>query len=369
MRAVGAQLLAYQWQLGGADIPNATNADLTIPNVQDANIGNYQAVVTSALGSVTSRAAQLAILSLPYNGNLGTALNATDLVWTTSPTNAPWLPEISVTHDGEAAAQSGHITDNQQSLLQTTVTGPGVLAFWWKVSSEEGYDFLKFYIDSTNGLPLASISGGVEWQQLSFNIPSGTHILRWIYSKDPSVSVGQDAGWLDQVTFTPPPPLITQQPLSQTAWMGSSVTLQAGGSWSGIAFLQWLKNGTNLPNAHSNSLTLTNLTRRDSGTYVLQISNAGGSATSSNATLLVRVPQRLTAPRLLPDGSFGFSSGDADGGWLQPEDLAGLEIQASTNLVDWVALPNTLVITNGLLALRDSGCTNYAARFYRIVEH
>ena len=99
------------------------------------------------------------------------------------------------------------------------------------------------------------------------------------------------------------------------------------------------------------------------------MASAAGSVTTSNATLLVLVPQRLAAPHLLPDGSFGFSSGDADGGLLQPEDLAGLEIQASTNLVDWVTLPNTLVLTNGLLALRDSGRTNYAVRFYRMVEH
>ena len=158
---------------------------------------------------------------------------------------------------------------------------------------------------------MASISGEVDWQQLSFNIPSGTHTLQWVYSKDASVSVGQDAGWLDQVTFTPPP-LITQQPQSQTARMGSSVTFQAGGSWGGIAFLQWLKNGTDLPQANSVFLTLTNLTRRDSGTYALQVTNVAGSVTSSNVTLLVLVPQRLAVPHVLPDGSFAFSSGDAD---------------------------------------------------------
>jgi alpha-tubulin suppressor-like RCC1 family protein len=153
-RAVGAQQLVwdpqryqwrpqglgYQWQLNGMVLPGATNADLTIANVQGTNTGKYQVVVTNALGSVISRIAQLTI---PFNTTLPAALNATNLVWTSSPTNAPWFAQISVTHDGEAAAQSGHITDNQQSALQTTVTGPGVLVFWWKVSSEEGYDFLK----------------------------------------------------------------------------------------------------------------------------------------------------------------------------------------------------------------------------------
>ena len=363
-RAIGTPPLGYQWQLNGAMLPGATNADFNISNVQGTNSGNYQVLVTNALGAVISRIAQVTI---PCSTNLPAALNATNLVWTTSPTDAPWFAQVAVTHDGAVAAQSGHIAHSQQSFLQTTVTGPGLLACWWKVSSEEGYDYLKL-LDTSTGLPLASISGEVDWQQLSLNIPAGTHILRWIYAKDFSVSVGQDAGWLDQVTFTPLP-LITQHPQSQTARMGSSVTFQAGATWSGIAYLQWLKNGTNLPDAHSLFLSLTNLTRRDSGTYALQVTNVAGSVTSSNATLLVRVPQRLAAPHLLPDGGFAFSSGDADGGWLRPEDLAGLGIQASTNLVNWVALPNALALTNGLLVIRDSGRTNYAARFYRMVEH
>ncbi len=368
VRAVGAQPLTYQWQLGGADIPNATNADLTITNIQSVNVGSYQAVVSSALDSVSSRSAQLAIVSLPYKGNLGTALNATNLVWTSNPANALWLAQMSVTHDGEAAAQSGRVADNGASFLVSTVTGPGMLAFWWKVSSEEGYDLLRFSANGPGPLLRASISGDVDWQQLTFNIPSGTYTLQWTYSKDSSVSVGQDAGWLDEVTFTPVPS-ITQQPQSQTAWMGSSVTFQADGSWGEMSCLQWLKNGTNLPQANSAFLTLTNLTRRDSGNHALQVTNVAGSVTSSNATLRVLVPQRLAAPHLPPDGSFAFSSGDADGGWLEPGDLAGLEIQASTNLVDWVTLPNTLGLTNGLLVIRDTGRTNYAVRFYRMVEH
>jgi hypothetical protein len=294
-------------------------------------------------------------------------LDATNLVWTTTPTDAPWSAEISVVHDGQAAAQSGHVTDNQRSLLQTTVAGPGLLTFWWKVSSEEGYDFLKFHLDGTNLPPLASISGEVDWQQLSFNLPSGTHTLWWIYSKDGSVSIGQDAGWLDQVAFTAEP-VITQQPQSQAAWAGANVTFQAGGTWNGLAYLQWLKDGTNLPNAHSTLLTLTNLTRRDSGIYALRITNAAGNVTSSNALLRVLVPQRLTGPRLLPDGNFVFSAGDADGGLLLPGDLTTLEMEASTNLMNWVTLPNTLALTNGSLIFRDPQRTNYPTRFYRAVE-
>jgi subtilisin-like proprotein convertase family protein len=83
--------------------------------------------------------------------------------------------------------------------MQTTVTGPGTLSFYWKVSSEANYDFLEFWVD---GVLKSEISGEVNWQQKSFSLASGSHLLSWSYSKDRSVSAGSDAGWLDRVQLT-----------------------------------------------------------------------------------------------------------------------------------------------------------------------
>jgi hypothetical protein len=63
-----------------------------------------------------------------------------------------------------------------------------------------------------------------------------------------------------------------------------------------------------------------------------------------------------------------FLSGDVDGGVLTTNELPALTAQASSNLVDWVTLPNVLSITNGFLLLQDEGQTNYQSRYYRIVE-
>jgi hypothetical protein len=49
-----------------------------------------------------------------------------------------------LSHD---AAQSGSIGDNGQSWMQTTVSGPGIIRFYWKVSSQLGSDYLRFFID------------------------------------------------------------------------------------------------------------------------------------------------------------------------------------------------------------------------------
>jgi len=376
VRAAGVQPMFYQWQLDGANIPGATNADLVITNFKGKDAGAYRAIVSNALGTVTSRVAVLTIL---VDTNLAIALNATNLVWDTwSATNAPWLAQQNrsnglwfaqgrETHDEAAAAQSGPVGHNQQSVLQTTVVGPGTLTFWWKVSSELGYDFLRFYID-TFYTPKASISGETEWQQMTFAIGPDTHTLRWAYAKDGSVSSGRDVGWVDEVVFIPAPPVIEQQPTNVIAWAGDTVTFAVTASGSPPFTYQWLKDGTNLLAANESLLTLTNVTRRDSGTYSVVVCNSGGCVSSSNATLTVLVQQRLSAPAMASDGSFVFVSGDADGGLLSPEDISRFEVQASTNLVDWVSLPGTISVTNGVLRVTDFEATNYPARFYRIVE-
>jgi len=366
----GVQPVYYQWQLNGTNIPGATNDTLLLtnnPSLQFGPIrvlptGVYQLIASNAYGVAASKYVKITTF-IP----LGTALNATNLNWTTSG-NAQWFGETNVTHDNVSAAQSGGIGALQQTILQTTIgtNWPGSYTFWWNVSSEQDFDFLEFRI---NGIVQTSISGSPGWQQVSIPVAAGTNVLTWRYYKDASVDMGSDAGWVDQFAYVPAPPFITQQPLSQTAWMGTSATFQANAAWRGIAYVQWLKNGTNLPNAHSLALTLSNLSRQDSGMYALQITNVDGSAVSSNAVLKVLVPQLLGTPAVMPDGSFQMTSTDANGGLLQPSDLANFEAQASTDLVNWATLPNALSLTNGMLLLQDGGSTNYAARYYRIIEH
>ncbi len=111
-----------------------------------------------------------------------------------------WTGQIVTTSDGTDAAQSGPIAHGQQSWMQTTVSGPGEIAFHWKVSSQAG-DFLEFYIDGV--LKAGRISGNVDWTPKSYAVDPGQHILRWRYVKDGSGSSGSDAAWVDRVSWIP----------------------------------------------------------------------------------------------------------------------------------------------------------------------
>jgi transcriptional regulator CtsR len=146
---------------------------------------------------------------------LGEAVDNTGLTWTTGG-DANWFGQAGTYYYGGAAAQSGAISDSQSTWLKTTVTGPGTVGFYWKVSSESNHDFLRFYID---GVEQTRISGSVDWQQKSYTIRSGTHTVEWRYTKDGSVSIGSDCGWVDKVEL---PTITVTSPNGGEAWAAGS---------------------------------------------------------------------------------------------------------------------------------------------------
>ena len=197
IEASGAWPIHYQWRRNGVDLPGHTNAILRMTGVSASDAGAYTVVVSNALGVATIPSAYLAVTFLSVQMALDNALP-----WSGTVPPTGWFAQTATTHDGADAAQSGPITHMQDSWLETSVTGPGTLTYWWKVSSEPDYDYLEFYLDGV--LQPGSISGEVPWQKRTNSIPVGPHTLRWLYTKDISDSFGQDAGWLDEVSFTIP---------------------------------------------------------------------------------------------------------------------------------------------------------------------
>jgi subtilisin family serine protease len=117
----------------------------------------------------------------------------------------PWKVQGSVVAAGSNAAQAGAITDGQSSsLILTTTTSGGGGSFDFKVSSEEGFDFLTFLVD---GNVLGKWSGEVDWNTFSFSLVAGVHTFEWRYSKDVRGSAGADTAWLDNVQIHVRPPV------------------------------------------------------------------------------------------------------------------------------------------------------------------
>ena len=99
------------------------------------------------------------------------------------------------TQDGGRGYCSGAIDDYQSSKMSVVVDGPTTLAFDWKVSSEEHYDFVSVFLD---GELMDRISGScTDWATVSLSVPKGNgHIVEWSYDKDCETSYGEDKAWV-----------------------------------------------------------------------------------------------------------------------------------------------------------------------------
>ena len=109
--------------------------------------------------------------------------------------NRGW--QMLTTHyEGSYGAQNGNISDNQTSCMYRSVnlSMQGKIRFYWKVDSETDYDYLRFYID---GVQKGNISGNVNWQEKIYNLSSGSHEIKWCYTKDITVSRYADEGYVD----------------------------------------------------------------------------------------------------------------------------------------------------------------------------
>jgi len=141
--------------------------------------------------------------------------------------NLPWVIDNNNSWHGLRSARSGSITHNQSSsmIFSQETAYNSEISFFVKVSSEQDYDFLRFYI---NDVMKGQWSGSIDWVEIIIPVQSGFNTFRWTYSKDGSVSTGQDCAWVDFIIF--PPTSVCSPPLN----------LVAGSVTQNSALLSWI---------------------------------------------------------------------------------------------------------------------------------
>lgn len=343
--AIGAEPLSYQWHFNGAPLlADGTHALLTLPQAQTNQSGSYFAIVSNAYGMATSAVAVLTIQAL------GAALDTTGQIWSTNG-DAGWFSQSLVTHDGVDAAASESIGHGQFAALETIVTGPGTLAFWWKVSSEKDFDLLTFYggwADDGYGRPLMHISGETGWERRSVIVPPGENLARWTYLKDATETAGLDRAWLDEVTFTPlAAPIIIDPPQSQTVPTGGNAALSITAYGADPLMYQWQFNGIPLADETNSTLALTLVQAAQAGEYRVVVSNDSGAATSDIAridviSLAVALDNSLVWSNSLADPDpmarpyiwrvdQGITHDGEDAAALGPLDASGAVLETTVN--------------------------------------
>jgi alpha-tubulin suppressor-like RCC1 family protein len=294
--AAGSAQLEYRWRRDGADlddgagIEGSRRAVLTLRAVAAAQAGAYGAVVTNPLGSATSLDATLVVLTAPP---LAAALDTTGLVWTAGG-DAGWRWQADRTHDGIDAAASGPFTTPQTNRVETTVSGPAVVAFWWTTSGWYN-DRLSCLVD---GLELAAIGNDVAWERRTVAVPAGAHTVGWVHVGKPfsreSVAV------LDQVALVDPEaPTVTTQPAPRAVVEGAPATFSVVAAGTAPLLYQWRMNGAAVLEATNASLTLPAVRPAGAGDYTVVVMNLAGSVTSQVATLTLMpsAPLFASAPQ------------------------------------------------------------------------
>ncbi|MBR5353543.1 MAG: T9SS type A sorting domain-containing protein [Bacteroidales bacterium] len=113
----------------------------------------------------------------------------------------PWTTTNTEAYAGSYCLRStSALTHNQTAEISIPVTlsAPDSITFYFKVSSETNYDKFHFYLDNDN---LVTESGEIDWTRAAFLVPAGSHLLKFTYAKDYSVSRNDDCAWIDNIAL------------------------------------------------------------------------------------------------------------------------------------------------------------------------
>jgi hypothetical protein len=228
---------------------------------------------------------QCAIQTIAGASGFNLTAARTDTAATTS-TNFPW------------ANPGGSFTANGLSFVNCTFgadsgVGPVTLAGSNGTAGNNvswyGCDFATNYI-----APSASLFSGnfVLWQDLDTtnNIPVTYAVVTSISGSDGRLLAATNLptwfyGWSPSLA-----PNILTNPVSQTVNYGSTATFSVVATGVPAPTYQWQHASTNLSSATGATLTIASATLADAGNYVVMVTTAAGSATSSTATLTVNPP-------------------------------------------------------------------------------
>ena len=240
--ATGTTPLTYQWKFNGSNIPGATNASLTLTNVQWTNQGDYRVAVSNIAGAILSAPATLGVQTPP--------------IITTQPTNRTVLA-------------------GDQVSFSLIATGTPPLAYRWKFNGTYLIGVSNSNLILTNAQPANSGT----YQAVVLN------------------SFGSATSAIAVLTVKVPPTIILE-PLSQTVSAGTNVILSVSAAGAGPLSFQWRLNDAALTGATNSVLSLTNVQAGQAGAYIVVVSNSVGTLNSATAVLEVfpAVPGILTQP-------------------------------------------------------------------------
>jgi hypothetical protein len=328
--ATGTAPLQYQWLRNGTVINGETSPMLRLPAVSSANAGNYSVVVTNAAGSDTSTAATLTVSAATGGVVLPTIVAQPALLTVALGSSATFAVGVSGTgpftyqwrFNGVAipGATSASYTINTVSANDV---GPYTVIIGNSAGPQAASNTARLDLSSAIQVPLSApffatqpapvIAVGGQSSTLAVQVTgSPTISYQWYKDNAPianatsAVLVINSVGTFDvgsyyliatnsvgsaqsnpvQLTLLGVP-LITSQPASTSATVGSTATFSVTATGQNLHYA-WLRNGVEIVGATGSSYTTPVLTLADTGMlYSVTVYNGSGIKFSNPATLTV----------------------------------------------------------------------------------
>ena len=314
--ATGTTPLIYQWSLDSVPIAGATHTSLSLTNVH-LPTHTVAVVVTNLYGSATSSALLtvqdtlppvITLLgSTPAYVELGSAFidpgaTADDLCMGVVPvtsrgtvnTNAVSTNTVTYT----APDGNGNTNTATRTVIVRDTTPPTILWSFTNLVLAAGTNCTAPVpnVTGTNYVLATDLSGTLTITQVpTYNtaLPLGTNVVV-ITVADASGNASYSTNQILVQDQTPP--VIVLQPESQTATAGANASFGVtAGACTPLSF-QWYFDNTTLAAQTNSTLALSDLNTSAAGSYFAVVTAAGGSATSTVATLTVVLPPTITLP-------------------------------------------------------------------------
>lgn len=124
--------------------------------------------------------------------------------------DAVWTPIADASSANGLAVQSGTIVSEEETWLETDVSGMGTFSFCWKVDCEwddSGDAMWDRVVVIADGEEYARLDGTTDWEtvEIAF-LQRGVHTIRWVFIKDDYDEADADyadCAWVSGVTWTP----------------------------------------------------------------------------------------------------------------------------------------------------------------------
>jgi hypothetical protein len=393
VQAIGSLPLTYQWLKNGAAINGADSPSFTLNVIQKPDEADYSVKVSNTSGSVTSAVAHVTVFEpIPDLFNSGvddsrTALadgltdphyelivnpdtNSTSAIvedstvfpivggtWLFDTTSSKWIgPQFNT-----VASAIGFYT--YRTKINLTDRDPKTVVIMGQWSADNAGREIR-----VNGVSVGAPEAPAFNAYTPFtiygtnaNFVAGTNTIDFVVENVATIGyTGLRLEFIRSNVRIPPGvlPVILSQPVDQTVAVGDSATFTTkGAQGSAPLSYQWNKNGAPIGGQTTLTLTLTNVTTADAGSYTVTASNPAGSATSNPAKLAV--PYRPIAgaaygtglgtdSTLLAGGATDrhyILSASADGNYPGPDAIVvndGYPIQAGAWLLNgpnskWIA--------------------------------